>query len=35
MARIWKIPLVVVATAYFVVDGLFSYVTRPISAWLG
>jgi hypothetical protein len=35
MARIWKIPLFVVATAYFVVDGLFSYVTRPISAWLG
>ena len=35
MARIWKIPLVVVATAYFVIDGLFSYVTRPISAWLG
>ncbi|SHK57724.1 hypothetical protein SAMN05444159_3626 [Bradyrhizobium lablabi] len=35
MDRIWKIPLFVLATAYFVVDGLFSYVTRPISAWLG
>src|ERR1700736_2035756 len=32
MARLWKIPLFMVATAYFVVDGLFSYVTRPISA---
>jgi hypothetical protein len=35
MTRIWKIPLFVLATAYFVVDGLFSYVTRPISAWIG
>jgi hypothetical protein len=34
MARIWKIPLFTLATAYFVVDGLFSYVTRPISAWI-
>src|SRR5438105_15844907 len=35
MARIWKTPLFVLATAYFVIDGLFSYVTQPISAWLG
>src|SRR5258708_29717840 len=35
MTRIWKIPLFVLAIAYFVVDGLFSYVTRPISAWIG
>jgi hypothetical protein len=35
MARIWKIPLFVLATAYFVLDGLFSYVTRPFAAWLG
>jgi hypothetical protein len=35
MARLWKIPLFMVATAYFVVDGLFSYITRPISAWIG
>src|SRR5260370_9186831 len=35
MARIWKIPLFMLATAYLVVDGLFSYATRPISAWLG
>jgi hypothetical protein len=35
MARVWKIPLFVLATAYFVLDGLFSYVTRPVAAWLG
>src|SRR5258708_13132473 len=35
MARIWKIPLFVLDVAYFVVDGVFSYVTRPISAWIG
>ena len=35
MARLWKAPVFVLATAYFVLDGLFSYVTRPIVAWLG
>jgi hypothetical protein len=35
MARIWKVPLLVLATAYFVLDGVFSYVTRPFAAWLG
>jgi uncharacterized membrane protein len=35
VARFWKIPLFVLAIAYFVVDGLCSYVTRPISAWIG
>jgi hypothetical protein len=35
MARIWKAPLFVLATAYFVLDALFSYVTRPFAAWLG
>ncbi len=35
MARIWKTPLFVLAAAYFVLDGLFSYVTRPVAAWLG
>src|SRR5438876_11498275 len=35
MARIWKTPLFVLATAYFVIEGLLSYVTQPISAWLG
>ena len=34
MARIWKIPVFVLATAYFVLDGLFSYVTRPVAVWL-
>jgi hypothetical protein len=34
-ARIWKTPLFVLATAYFVLDGLFSYATRPFAAWLG
>src|SRR5712675_3104206 len=35
MARVWNTPLFVVATAYFLVDGIFSYVTRPITEWLG
>jgi len=35
MARLWKVPLFVLAAAYFVLDGLFSYVTRPFAAWLG
>ena len=35
MTRLWKICVVVLATAYFVVDGLFSYVTRPITVWIG
>jgi hypothetical protein len=35
MARLWKVPLFVVATAYFVLDGLFSVVTRPFADWLG
>jgi hypothetical protein len=35
MTRIWKISVFVLATAYFVVDGLFSYVTRPIAVWMG
>jgi hypothetical protein len=35
MARVWNTPIFVVATVYFVVDRLFSYVTRPITAWIG
>jgi hypothetical protein len=35
MARIWKIPVLVLATAYFVLDGLFSYVMRPVTVWIG
>jgi hypothetical protein len=34
MARIWKTPILVLATAYFVLDGLFSYVTRPVALWM-
>jgi hypothetical protein len=34
MARVWNTPLFMVATAYFLVDGMFSYVTRPITEWL-
>src|SRR6202790_2680215 len=34
MARIWKTPVLVLATAYFVLDGLFSYVTRPVAVWI-
>jgi hypothetical protein len=34
MARIWKTPVLVFATAYFVLDGLFSYVTRPVALWM-
>jgi len=35
MARIWKTPVFVLAMAYFVLDGLFSYVTRPVAVWMG
>src|SRR5260370_25528394 len=34
MARIWKTPVFVLAMAYFVLDGLFSYVTRPVAVWM-
>jgi hypothetical protein len=34
MARVWNTPVFILATLYFVVDGIFSYVTRPISRWL-
>ena len=34
MARFWKTAVFVVATAYFVVDGLLSYVMRPITVWI-
>src|SRR5271169_3099865 len=35
MAHVWRPPLLILATAYFVVDGLFAYVTRPIAVWIG
>jgi hypothetical protein len=34
MARIWNTPVFILATVYFVVDGAFSYVTRPLAAWV-
>ena len=34
MARFWKTAILIVATAYFVVDGALSYVTRPIAVWI-
>ena len=34
MARIWNTPVFILATVYFVVDGVFSYVTRPITEWI-
>jgi len=35
MTRAWNTPILALATAYFVVDGVFSYITRPIADWLG
>ena len=34
MPRVWNIPVFMLATAYFVVDGMLSHVTQPITAWL-
>ena len=34
MARIWNTPVFILATIYFVVDGMFSHVTQPITVWL-
>ena len=34
MARIWNTPVFILGTMYFIVDGVFSYVTRPITAWI-
>jgi hypothetical protein len=34
LARFWKTAVLIVATAYFVVDGVLSYVTRPIAVWI-
>ncbi len=34
MARAWKTPFFAIAVVYFVVDGIFSYVTRPLTVWL-
>jgi hypothetical protein len=34
MARVWNTPVFILATVYFVVDGMFSFVTQPITLWL-
>jgi hypothetical protein len=34
MARVWNGPVFILAALYFVVDGVFSYVTQPIAAWI-
>jgi hypothetical protein len=34
MSRVWNTPVFIFATLYFAVAGLFSYVTRPITAWI-
>jgi hypothetical protein len=34
MARLWNTPIFILATMYFVVDSVFSHVTRPIVVWI-
>ena len=34
MPRVLNTPVFILATVYFVVDGMFSHVTRPITVWL-
>jgi hypothetical protein len=34
LARFWRTAVFIVATAYFVVDGVLSYATRPITVWI-
>lgn len=34
MTRIWNTPVFILATAYFVVDEVFSYAIRPLTVWL-
>ena len=34
MTRIWNTPVFILVTVYFVVDGVFSYLTRPITEWI-
>lgn len=30
----WSTPIFVLAAVYFIIDGVFSYATRPITVWL-
>jgi hypothetical protein len=34
MTRVWSTPIFVIAAIYFIIDGVFSYITRPITVWL-
>jgi hypothetical protein len=34
MARVWNTPLFILATMYFIVDGVLSYVTEPVTLWI-
>src|SRR6266571_1643554 len=34
MARAWNTPVFILATLYFILDGVFSYLTRPIAEWI-
>jgi hypothetical protein len=34
MTRIWNTPVFILATVYFVVDGVFSHVMQPITEWI-
>jgi hypothetical protein len=34
MARVLNMPFFILATVYFIADGVFSYVTQPVSAWI-
>jgi hypothetical protein len=34
MTRVWNTPIFGIALVYFIVDGVFSFVTRPITVWI-
>ena len=34
MTRVWNSPIFVIALVYFIVDAVFSYVTRPVTVWM-
>jgi hypothetical protein len=34
MTKVWNTPIFAIATVYFIIDGVFFNITRPITAWL-
>ena len=34
MTRVWNTPVFILATVYFIVDGVFSHVTQPVTRWI-